>query len=366
MISNVAMCNFCGTKEKLYNPNIKTSILPTDTQNTKESNKLRNTLICLGAIGAATVIGKIIIGKGKKGNTIIPTMIDNNISIPRENINNSFEALVSKLDELGLKSADSVLLNCTEKNFLGSGANSNVYKFTDEKMENWAIKVLKCPKENSNSLELTKIEDRLIEMNMGQPIAKFGERILILKRIKGIAHAIPEWASRGKYNIKYTQQEAENLVSQMKKIADFPTSSFDNYAIKLKLLDERGFKMDSFNPNNILVNHKTKELSIIDYYNSATDTGGNTVYDLIAPLTDFKNFGDYYSKLTKESQKKVKNIILTLNNKCIDSAKKVGLETNKQKYLDFLKSTDEIFKLGDLYYRSFCEMEQACLSTIKK
>ena len=109
----------------------------------------------------------------------------------------------------------------------------------------------------------------------------------------------------------------------------------------------------------------TKDGRNFRIYKYDKDKGRNSLCDLVAPLVDFKNFGDFYPKLPASSQEEFRLAVSTINKKCLDAAEKQGLDTNKQKYLDFIKDVDSRFGLGDLYYRTFREMDIICSVGVK-
>ncbi len=353
----------------------KNIVSQSKAESKNDSKKLSTALACLAVVGAAGVGYAIGVKRGMNKNAIkeyppgvLYTVDDLEKMKEAARIarDSSIEKLTKKLEQLGIKSSDDILKNRKNENFLGSGASSTVYKFSDPELENWVVKIRKnIPEHMFHNQEMRILPDDLAEMNMGQAIAGFGDGIAILRRVTGSPHAIAEWATRGRDNVPYSPKEVKSFLKEVKEISQFPQESFDDYAKKLKLLDDKGYKMDSFNPNNIMVDYETKELSIIDFYKYDKDKGRNSLCDLVAPLVDFKNFGDFYPKLLESSQEEFRLAVSTINKKCLDAAEKQGLDTNKQKYLDFIKDVDSRFGLGDLYYRTFREMDIICSVGVK-
>ncbi len=275
----------------------------------------------------------------------------------------NLSAFFNQADKANIKSPEGFISNCIESNIIGSGQNSVVYKFSNPLMENWVIKISKSAGDNFKDyfyLPLRQIQDDFAGYNMGQPIAGFGENVKILKRIKGKPHSIENWAEHRRAQIEITPQQASDFISDLKQIAKFPQESFDDFAKKLKLIDENKGKADSFNPNNFLINFKEKRLNIIDWYYYNVDEHINTKYDLICPLVDYPNFGKYYK--TMNTAQKADYIKLTeiIAKKCTMAAEKVGLKTSEDVFRDFIGRVDARENNGQLYTKSFDAMKNIC------
>ena len=332
------------------------------TQNNKIENKTNNNktaaltgLSCLGATAAAIVA---IRSKNKNAAKALFR--------PYEEQLYNFKAYLEKAQEANIKTAKDYLANCVEKNILGTGQNSKVYKFNNPIMDNWVIKV-NSGRTNLNENcfnELKQIPDEFEGFNMGQPIASFGNEIYILKKINAKPHSIPNWAHHRRSNIDIKPQEADSFLNDIKKIAAFPQEAFDEYAKKLKLLDDKGYKADNFNPNNYLIDYNRKELFIIDFYKYDVDAHINTKYDLFCPLVDYANYTRFYNALQENKKPEFIKTTNILYQKCTKAAENIGLNTSEETFRDYMNRIETRLNLGRLYSGSFDEMKKICSNFI--
>lgn len=271
--------------------------------------------------------------------------------------NYSFKNFIEKSRFINLEKPQDIINECTEKNIIGTGANSTVYKFTHPKMQNWAIKVdKKHLQETQSSQEILEIKDEFPNINMGQEIATIGKNIHILKRIHGKPHSIKDWSINRQNKTPISQQEASSFLEDIQKISDFPQESFNNYAKKLKILDENGYKADSFNPNNYLIDYKNKELHIIDAYKYDVDAHMNTKYDLFCPLVDYPNYERFYNVMSPEQKEKYIKTTAIINEKCTKAAEHIGLNNSESTFREFIGRIDSRENNGGMYTNSYNRM----------
>ena len=255
----------------------------------------------------------------------------------------SFEEFNKARLSAGIHTIENLEANIKEENILGTGANSTVYSFNNPKLDKWALKVDKTPFKIKSKALFEKTPDSFEGVNMGQEIAKAGDRYRILKKIQGNVHSIKDWSYKINGNIPISQTEALQFVSSLYEIANFPQSTFDNYAMQLKLLSAKGFKQDSINPNNILVDSKNQKLHIIDFFKADNETHVNSRIDLINVLLDFSFFNKFYEKLDKTGKEELIKSAQTIINKCNIASKKAGLPQDEQTYLTYLTEVDKWF-----------------------
>lgn len=271
----------------------------------------------------------------------------------------SFKNLIKQSRLTGLNKPQDFIKECIEENIIGTGANSKVYKFSNRKMQNWVIKIdKKCSREAGLPQKITEIKDEFGNINMGQEIASIGENVHILKRIQGNPHSIQNWSAHRASKAPITQQDASGFLENIENIAAFPQESFNNYAKKLKILDEQGYKADSFNPNNYLIDFKNKELHIIDAYKYYVDANMNTKYDLLCPLIDYPNYERYYNVMLPEQKQKYIATTAIINQKCTKAAEQIGLSTSESTFREFISRIDSRENNGGMYTKSFESMKQ--------
>lgn len=284
--------------------------------------------------------------------------------------NASFEDFNKARLNAGIRTIEDLEENITEENLLGTGANSTVYSFNDPTLDKWAIKVDKTPFKKESKTLFSKTTDVFEGANMGQEIAKAGNRYRILKKIEGRVHSIKDWSYKINGNIPISKSEALQFVSAIYEIANFPQSTFDDYAMQLKLLGEKGFKQDSINPNNILVDSKKQKLHIIDFFKADNETHVNSRIDLINVLLDFSFFNKFYEKLDSIGKEELLKSAQIIIKKCNIASKKVELPQDEQTYLTYLTEVDKWFgihlveKGGD--YRTRYNRMKELLPSIKE
>ena len=258
-----------------------------------------------------------------------------------------------------IKEPKTLVNDCVDENIIGSGQNSVVYKFSNPLLDNWAMKVIKKDSDLQESFKqpISKMSDDFENVNMGQAIAEIGERVQILKKIPGKSHSISNWSTRRAEGTPITAEEAEKFLSDVKQISKFPQKSFDAYAGRLKLIDDNGYKADSFNPNNYLIDYSTKEINIVDAYKYDVDAHMNTKYDLLGPLVDYPNFEKFYNAMNESQKADYIQITKLLAHKCTRAAKKQGVNTSEDVFREFIGRIDGREKNGNMYTKSFDTMK---------
>lgn len=271
-----------------------------------------------------------------------------------------FQEFMRVIKELGISKSEDIAKNCTEKNILGTGANSTVYKFTHPKLDNWAIKVITKNKDyqSSFSKDIQESVDQFKGLNMGQEIGHIGDSVLILKRINGKPHSIADWSTRRRDGIEITKEEANNFLENIRTISEFPQSTFNNYAQKLKVLEDKGYKADSFNPNNYLIDYKNKDIHIIDAYSYAPDANMNSKYDLICPLIDYPNYESYHKVMSSSQKEEYSQITKKIASKCSKAAEENGIDCSESKFREFISRVDSRENNGGRYTSSFNKMKE--------
>lgn len=249
-------------------------------------------------------------------------------------------------------------LTAPDKIFIsGTGANSTVYNlpFTD----NYVLKIVK----DNAPLDLSKqyIGRFPDTINLGQPVWQHPDnpRILLLKKIKGEPHSIKDW-SKTMYNpqtgqaMNVTSEQAQNYFTQISRIAEMNQSVFDDLATQIKVLDGikkfdndnlPGFKIDSINPNNLMVDYKNNKMNIIDYFAKENEHHNTNSYlDMVAVISDFPLLPEYKALLKQEEQSKLIEALKIINDKCFNAAAKAGLSTDKNVFMDYINEVHRYFK----------------------
>ena len=255
----------------------------------------------------------------------------------------SFEAFNIARLRAGIVSLEDLKDNIKPENMLGSGINSVVYNFNSPLLNSWVLKVDKRPFSKSKSDVFKKSKDVFGSKNMGQEIATVVDRYRILKKIEGEVHSVYDWSYHVDNYSKVTRQEALEFLDSITKIADFQQNSFDELAKELALLTKNGYKQDSINPNNILVDYKHEKIHIIDFFKCDDPSHINTGYDIACVLVDFLLFGNFLEKLDDNEQKKFIQSAKIIIGKCKKASLRVGVPWDEEIYLNFLKNVDKWF-----------------------
>lgn len=260
-----------------------------------------------------------------------------------------FEKKVSStktpLVELLKKSIDS-------KNLLGEGLNSKVYSILG--VQNYVVKIDKKKFLGIDSIsnKVSTVEDDFEDRNMGQAIGKISDGIWILKRQKGKEHSVKFW-SADKLNI--TKKDARNFLKNIKKIAKMSDDTYEDYADKIQYLASKGYKTDSINPNNLLIDYKKNEINIIDFFKASKPAHTDSAYDMFCPLLDFSLYKKFHGLLGEKEKKELLDSSQVIINKCFKAAKKKKLPMDENTYINYITEVDKWFgcKLsgGDYRYR---------------
>ena len=256
----------------------------------------------------------------------------------------SFKNFDKARKEAGLTTLKAFERNIKEENLLGEGLESTVYEFDDPKLSKWALKVMK---EDFNKVPprslVTEKEDPFPGKNRGQIIASVGCRYYILKKIDGEPHSVTNWKEHIDNESHVTQEETQEFAKSLEKIASFPQRSFDNYAHQLKALDENGYKQDSMNPNNLLIDYTNKKISIIDYFKKDNEWHKNSKYDLINSILDFSLFEAFYNTANEADKSSMLKSSKKIIEKCTKAAIKDGISLDIYDYIGFLTEVDKWF-----------------------
>ena len=167
------------------------------------------------------------------------------------------------------------------ENFLGRGGNGAVYKldFTDD----FVVKVPEFKTKTPVLGSLEKVDDIMPGANIGQPVAKMGD-YLILKKQNGFPAGSPDARSRR----AMSAEAAEAVYARsIKESANLPQSAYDELALLMMKLEKRGLQFDPSKPGNILIDPASKRFNLVDISpTSAVRPHKHTVSDMIVPLMD--------------------------------------------------------------------------------
>lgn len=235
-----------------------------------------------------------------------------------------------------------------EKNLIGQGNQKLVYKISNS--AGYVIGKFRY-KEPSNS-EIKLAENILPEYNFGQPVLTNGGDLIVMKKIEGTSHSLPDWLIRYREVVngegRTTKENAEKFLSSMEKIEKFPLQSYVDFANKLKYLSDRNIKADNINPNNVLVDCDKQAFHYIDLilpheqkFFEPLERPLNTVDDMIALLCDPVMQSAYLNALDKNDAQILKEKTANVIENCEKAGKIAGLQKGA-------KNVEKMYLLGGM------------------
>lgn len=213
---------------------------------------------------------------------------------------------------------------------LGEGTENIVYQIPNNDSF-----VLRVPKTGFRGDNLRLVDDEFEDINIGQTIATIGNSQVRKKQLGEPAGVL--------FKDRVEKSGYENIFSYRKHVyqaAQMPQESYDELAKTLKLLNDKGYAFDMYNPNNILIDSKNKKFNIVDDFREITDDKDeNTFASIAMPLLDtwFMNGLSY----TEDYIDAWQEIII----KSMKAANKEGLPA-PQKDLDTLNNVFEFVNMG--------------------
>lgn len=243
-----------------------------------------------------------------------------------------------------------------EKNLLGEGHDKKVYKIP--KMKDYVIAQLKKVypnRDNSKIYPITPVNDIFPNINFGQAVATDNGGLLILKKVRGEEHSLKFWSD--KYLAKLftgkeiPETEAKIFLNKIDYLKKMPQDVYNKFAEKLQILNESNIRIDTINPNNLLISKKHPEINLVDVdfdkevFECLTKPY-NGISDMYSLLLDSLMFGMHYDKLSPKNRNKLLKNAQIIIKKCRNAGKKVGLVENIENSKNFLKELD-----GRIYKR---------------
>lgn len=237
-----------------------------------------------------------------------------------------------------------VLLNsANKKNILGTGYISTCFRIP--RINNYVFRLPTNLEKQGITLfqkPLNIIEDEFDGRNYGQTVIQIGEHVQILKKVDGTSHSLNPWIFYIKHPDKITQKDAHNFLKCLERISEFGQDAYDNLAASIGYLNLKGKKIDSVNPNNIMIDNKHKKFGIIDLNGKKTAQYKNTSYDMISSLLDYGSFKNIYNLLNETEKQKLLKTARVIINKCHNAGTLANLSNNESDYLGYLSYFDKI------------------------
>lgn len=223
-------------------------------------------------------------------------------------------------------------------NLIGEGVSKRVYSIPG--MADYVLGVLKrIFNPAANEAPFHECPNMLKKYNFGQPIAENSNGLLIAKRVPGEEHSLPNWNSEYVAAVlrrePISQTKAQFVMDKIKLIEGFPIDAYENLAGQLKYLNEFSLRVDSINPNNILIDKKSKSLNFIDIGEdnkryASIPNPVNGVRDLQVLLLDSLLHKKYLDTLNDKEKRTLMTLAKSIIEKCKATASKINLKNDTQ------------------------------------
>ena len=215
-------------------------------------------------------------------------------------------------------------------NLIGEGHFKLVYKI--DGLKDFVLAVLKGEFNQASVSAFEASEKFLPKYNFGQPIATNNNGLLILGKVNGKEHSIHNWHRFGIMGEEINPSHAVDFLSKIEEIKTFPLDAFEHFSSEIKYLNENSIRMDSINPNNILIDSEAKTLNFIDVeYKDIFNVlprPFNSVSDIIAIFLDSLLHRKFVEMLTNSQQKNLLEASKLIIEKCKAAASNINLHNN--------------------------------------
>ena len=165
------------------------------------------------------------------------------------------------------------------------------------------------------------------------------------------------------YNIKWadtpimhtsgavTKQETDDYVAKVSTIALMDEEAYTNLAEKIKHLSELNYKVDSLNPDNLIIDEKNQQLDVVDYFKIPEDEDKeaykNCYRDITSLALDFFMLPEFYENMN-EAQKKEFIINTTIiDSKAYLGALYSGLSADKNDFDNYINHISQLYDSSD-------------------
>lgn len=290
--------------------------------------------------------------------------------------NNSLPAEIAEKMPKGAQISDLIHIAQKPENIVGQGANSIVYNIPY--LDDYVLKVLN--KDDPNKIDMNEFPS---DVNLGQPVwqDENNPRLLILKKIEGKEHSIPNWSKtiwdgENYTPLSVTKEQARLFHNQLCELAWMPQSAYDQLAKDVKVLEDKGYKLDSINPNNLIVDKEKNQIHIIDYFKvkpHEREQYRNSYMDLVAVALDFTLFPEYYDKMGETGKVTTMQNVKNIQEKMYKGAQNAGLSCDDERFKTYIRTTSRWFtahsvpneKTGGVYFRYYDVRMEDFLNMLK-
>ena len=231
-----------------------------------------------------------------------------------------------------------------EENLLGEGLSKQGFRL--EGIKDYIIRIYKgCFKREDLNLGFVKPEKSQLN-NLDGVVLCIPGKIDIVKKKRGVGLGVNKYAEKLQIsshttlnNIFVSREETLRVLEIYEKLKDFPIKSYERAYLQMKSFCEKpNYQFDIINPNNILIDTKTKQINLIDpvsprvnqlVHGDSVDFSKFHGCDSLYPvMCDFIMQREHLSNLSPEEQDRWKDAICKIISNCIYAGEKVGCERN--------------------------------------
>lgn len=258
------------------------------------------------------------------------------------------------------KSIKNIILSTIsdKNNYIGSGFTADVYSIPN--VENYLIRIERkyFSAQSLHASPIISETQNEFAPNFGQYIATNNQGLFITKKVSGESHSLPNWSEviRNIENgtSELTKDQVKLIFDKIINLSQFPQKSFDELAKNIQKLNKyTDCEIDILNPNNLIVDHKTKSISIIDLWYRHSDNGSvepfNGIDSMINLILDPFTYVEVFENLDKENKNQFLKSSEVIIKKIFSASQKAGLERTKDNakiiYKDFDKRSKIDFAL---------------------
>lgn len=151
----------------------------------------------------------------------------------------------------------------TEKNLLGKGKEKDVYKI--DSLPGYVLCVMRDKYNPEKPISpFYQCCPQLGTTEFDSPIIMNDDGMYIKKYTKGTSHSLPNRIVKNHGIEPLNHDDVVCFISQLETLSSFPIQSFINFAKKLQVLNKNRIRIDSNNPNNLLIDSGMKTINLID------------------------------------------------------------------------------------------------------
>ena len=228
-------------------------------------------------------------------------------------------------------------------NIIGEGNSKIVYK-----IDGVSDYVLAASKRSDyltgSGNSFIPVPNTLQKYNFGQAIATNGHGLQILRKVEGQEHSLDNWHRFGLQGFAVNKKQAEQFCSKVSEISALPLISYEQFALKLKYLNEKSIRVDSLNPNNILYDEKSKSINVVDLIDNKKALTRlsqplNGKRDMISMILDSVMHKKIIEALNHIEQNELSYLSKIIIDKCKMASENVNLHNdplNTRKFLEIV------------------------------